>query len=271
MQRSASVPFKLILLLFFLVSCTSSFEMEYERGVQARNEKNFKEAVTHFRRVIQRGPESGLARQAASQAADISYQDLKNYQEALRYYKFLVIHQQNLLESIEAQKKIIEIVTTHLNDYQQAVTEISRILEQPLKPDEKKKYRLELSRSYFYTNNFFQSKVEAERLINRQDPKDPNNFDPMQMLANIALAEKKIEDAVSIYLKLIEYFPERSIKEQIVLNLAVCYEELKDYDKATAALEKALPSYPQPDFLKIRIQRLKQRKANLPGAQGLKK
>ena len=48
-------------------------------------------------------------------------------------------------------------------------------------------------------------------------------------------------------------------------------EELKQFDKAIEVLENMRPQYPNPDFLDLRISRLKERQYNQPGAQGWKR
>jgi hypothetical protein len=51
----------------------------------------------------------------------------------------------------------------------------------------------------------------------------------------------------------------------------VIYEELKEFSKAIDVLEGMREGYAHPDFLDLRIRRLRERMGNQPGAQGLKR
>ena len=57
--------------------------------------------------------------------------------------------------------------------------------------------------------------------------------------------------------KFLRNFPKNQQKENVALNLVVCYEELKDFGKAIDVLEGMREGYAHPEFLDVRIQRLK--------------
>jgi len=59
--------------------------------------------------------------------------------------------------------------------------------------------------------------------------------------------------------------------DNVAMNIIVCYEELEAFDKAIERLEKMRPTYRDPEFIDLKIKRLKERKANLPGSRGLRK
>ncbi len=261
----------LILSSLLLARCTSSERLEHKRGVEAAEAKDFQTAVDHFQRVLRKSDGTELAKDAASRAAHILYYEMKDFDEALKYYKYLIVHSSDLKVQKEAQTMISEIVFDHLADYKQAITEFSRLLELPHTPSEEIGHRVSIAKAYFYLSNFYQAHIEIDRILEHPRIKDDDRFDPLLLKANIYLGEKKIDEAIQVFEKIIENYPERAKKENIAVNLAICYEEKKMFDKSIELLEEAKAYYPTPEFLDIRIQRLKIRKSYLPGARGLRK
>lgn len=74
---------------------------------------------------------------------------------------------------------------------------------------------------------------------------DPSNFQARRELA-ILLADKGFnEEALSNLLYLTKYFPEDA---ELMYNLGILYEKLKDFEKAEKAYRKAVEISPQDDF-----------------------
>jgi len=57
----------------------------------------------------------------------------------------------------------------------------------------------------------------------------------------------------------------------VAIILATCYEEKRDFKKAVEILTKLKGTVSDSDFLQLKIKRLKERWALLPGARGLKR
>jgi hypothetical protein len=57
----------------------------------------------------------------------------------------------------------------------------------------------------------------------------------------------------------------------VYLNEAIMFEEQKQLDLAIATLEDVQDQVDGADFIKSKIEKLKERKALMPGASGLKK
>ena len=96
-------------------------------------------------------------------------------------------------------------------------------------------------------------------------------YEAKGMRANILVARKRPAEAAVAWSELLRDFPERAKKENVALNLVVAYEEMNDFGRAIETLEQMKSEYDNPDFINARIERLNQRRSNLPGAQGLKR
>lgn len=254
-----------------LFSCTQSFEkLEYERAEKERKEHKYVDAVRRYQKILSKETRSEISLLSAHQAAEITDLNLKDYPLAVLFYKYIVVHSPIDFERLEAQKKLAGLYFNQLSDYKQSVVEYSRLLELPHSNKEGTQYRMNLARSYYYQGNIFQSLIEIDSII--KDKQDSSSeFEALALKANIFLGAKRIDDAIVSFKELIQKFPNRSLKENLAVSLAVCYEEKKDFGQAIATLENIKSSYPNKEFIENRISRLKDRKAMLPGANGFHK
>lgn len=263
----ASAP----LIAVYLGACTPSAQkMEIEQGQAAVKTKNYKAAIEHFEKVIQKDSKAELALVAAQRIAEISEMNTHDYQKALSTYKFIIINSSLDYERVEAQKKMANIYFNQLADYKQAIVEYSRLLQLPHSPKESWIYRMNLARAYYYQANIFQALVEIDTIL--KESRDENlSFDGMLLKANIFLGAKRLEEAVSVVKEIISKYPEKSKLETVPLMLAICYEEQSNFSEAISTLQELRPDYPNKAFIDKRIKALRERKSLLPGAHGLKK
>lgn len=220
--------------------------------------------------MVQRNPETEQAVIAAREGARIAFFETKDYRLALNLFKHLVLYSKDEHERREAQKKIATIYYEHLADYQNAVAEFYRLLDLPHSPEEEFEDRFAIAKSQYFLNRFFQAQAELDALLKKDIPKD-QMFDALMLKANIFLARKSMDNAIKTFQQVIAQFPERSKKEDVALNLAVCYEEQKKFNEAIQVLKGLRDSYPTPEFIDMRIKRLQERASYLPGARGLRK
>ena len=127
-----------------------------------------------------------------------------------------------------------------------------------------------VAKSYFYLNKFFQARTEVESLLTQELDEDWK-YQLLLFKGNILQAQKDLPEALKTYQKVLQEFPERSQKDKVALTVAVCYEEMSEFEKAIEVLAALRTSYEEPEFLDLRIKRLTQRKENMPGAKGLRK
>lgn len=268
LQLRLWVPGALCFLI--LSACTDPGSIELDRAQQAVSVSNFKEALDYFDRVIKRDPQSEFALKAAREGARIALYEVKDYAKAIDYYRELVLNSTNSEERLASQKMIASIYLDNLSQHDKAIIEYHRLLELPHSPAEDIEYRVKIARSYYYANNFPQTMIEVEALL-KKDLQEDLLFDLLLLKANTYMAKRELDKGAEVLINLMKRFPERSVKESVALTLAVSYEEQKDYKKAIGILEEAKASYPRPEYLEVRIRRLKDRALNAPGAKGMRK
>lgn len=157
-----------------------------------------------------------------------------------------------------------------MQDFDQAVIEYERLLKLQNSSDETFRYRLNLAKAHFQMNNLDQTINELDVLLEKK-PSEDQAFEIKTLKANVLTQLKQIPEAAVVWESILKEFPERSKKENVALNLVVCYEELKEFGKAIQVLEGMRVGYSAPKFLDIRIERLRERASNMPGAQGWRK
>lgn len=265
--KSLTLVFLATLILSGLSACSSPEERELKSAHQELEQKNYSSALSHYDKILIRSPESATALIAAREGAKSAFFEAKDFEKAVRFYKHLVIYSPDASERLAAQKQIATAYFDHLADYPKAVIEINRLLLMLSDSPEKAEYKMSLARAYYYQNNFTQAENEADEFL-RMHLGDEQRFDMMMLKGNIELAKKDIPKAVASFKDLLTKFPEKSQKENVSLTLSVCYEEQGDYAAAIDTLEGMKKYHPMPDYIDIRIQRLRQRLKNQPGARG---
>lgn len=253
--------------LLLIGGCTSAEQKEMNEAKLEIERGHFRIALSHLEKIIIRAPGSKLGVEAAREAARISFYDLKDFRKAVQFYKKIVLSSPDAEERLGAQKQIVAVYFDHLTDYQGAVIEINKLLAMQLEPKEKTEYKMKLARAYYYQNNFTQAENEANEFLATNPPSDLK-FDMVFLKGNILLAKKDLPAAVAVFKGLLEEFPDRAIKDNVGLTLSVCYEEMKDFKSAIDTLEKLKETHPMPEYIDIRINRLKERLKNQPGARG---
>lgn len=255
---------------FSFSACTKKTEIEFEAAEKEAAEGRFKEALINYDKTILKSPQSESSLQAAREGARIALYELKDYDKALYYYRKIILNSEDVAERLASQKMVASIYLDNLNDYPKAIIEYHRLIELPHTEDEEIQYRTKIARSYYYANNFNQTLTEVDSLL-KKDLDKKAYFDLLVLRANTFMANRQLEKAAEILIDLMKKYPEISVKENVGLTLAVCYEEQKNFKKAIQVLEEIKNSYPQPEFIEVRVRRLKERAMNAPGARGSRK
>ncbi len=261
----------LLMLSVSLSGCTFSMDwFRHFRVARALERQDYEGALTILQKIIQSDPDSDSALRASREGARIAHLDAGNYTLAVEFYKHIVLRSPDAEERRSAQKYIAQIHFENIHDYDQAVVEYEKLLSSENNPEGMFHYRLNLAKCHLQLNNIDQALDEIEILIAHNNSAD-QAFEAKALKANTLIAAKRQAEGASLLEGIIKEFPEKARKENVALNLVVCYEDMKDFKKAIEVLENMRKDNPHPDFLDVRIQRLRGRMMNQPGAQGLKR
>ncbi|MEI7972792.1 MAG: tetratricopeptide repeat protein [Bdellovibrio sp.] len=238
--------------------------------MRASQKGEFEKAILDFEKVMVREPSSALAVKAARQSARVCYIHLKNFEKAAYFYRELVLNSPDADERLNAQKQIALIYTENISKPDVAVRELSKLLSMLKQPQERFLYRLALARSSYHLKNMTQSLLEIDELM-REKTSGSDEFSLWVLKGNVHLAQKDLTKSAQAFEKAMQMDASRAVRENVAIQLAVAFEEMKDFEKAIRVLKNMKPYHPQPDYIEIRIRRLLERQRSQPGAMGFRK
>lgn len=265
--RSAII---LVWMLGLIAGCGVQAKRDFDRAQGEVESQNYRTALSQFEKLIKRYGRDEFGIRAAREAARISYYEIKDYKRSIEFYRHLVMYSSDASERRQSQMAIADIYFDHLNDYSKSITEYNRILEMPHTHKEQVEIRMKVARAYYHMNNFFQAESEVDEML-RSALEDDQKFDCLMLKANIHLGMKDLPKAAVIFKTVLTGFPKRAAQENVALTLAVAYEEQGDFNSAIGILESIRSNFNPPEYIDLRIKRLKDRQKNAPGARGLRK
>ena len=227
-------------------------------------------AAEAFEKSVRISPESEIGLRSAEEGAKVSAIHEKNYLRLTRFLKHILLQSKDENERVHAQKLLAETYFENLSDYENAILELNRAITHFPLGSERLQLRMMLAKSYFFLNKFFQARTEIDGILG-ETTDETQKFRAELLKANIYLNEKDLDHAISLFQSLQVRYPEKARDEQVFMSLAVCYEEKEAFDQAIEVLDKARPNYSMPETIDLKIKRLRERRAQLPGAKGLKK
>ncbi|MGE0763223.1 MAG: tetratricopeptide repeat protein [Bdellovibrionales bacterium] len=256
--------------IFGVAGCNISFQRwQFRTANKMAANKEHKMAVDLYSRVMKRAPTQPLAIEAARMGARLASYEVKDYAKAVEFYSHIVLYSPDPSERLTAQKSLTEIQFEKLMNYDQALIELNHLIPL-LPPKERAPYQLQVAHSYFNLNNSSQALIEVDELLSKRISSDLR-FEALVFKGNLLQAAKRLDEAIKVFTGLRKDFESRAAAENIGMSLAICYEEKSDLKSAIEVLEDMKKHHANPDFIQIRIARLKERLANLPGAQGFKR
>ncbi len=270
LKRLTSSFFINFFLVTLVVGCSLPESKDFKQGQSEAQQGQYLLSLDSYGRAMKRNPTSEWALRAAREGARIAFFDTKDFKKAVFFYRHLVVNSSDDQERIDAQKKMGEVYLENLQDYPQAIIEYSKLVEQNLSDQEVGLYRLGLARAHYYQNNLFQADSEIAQIL-KLKIEAPLKFNAMMLKGNIFIAQKDFAKAATLFKELIKDYPEKAQIENVPMTLAVCYEEAGELKEALQVLESLRVTYRPPEYIELRIKRLKERQKNQPGAKGFRK
>jgi tetratricopeptide (TPR) repeat protein len=272
-EFSKRVQLSLLALVFGTALSGCSFSLDWYRQMRAKaaiEKQDFPAGLEILEKIMNANPDSQAALEAARFGARVAHLNAKNYVLAVEFFRHIVLRSPDASERKSAQKLIAQIEFENLQDFNQAVLEYEKLLRLDNTPEETFRFRINLAKSQLRMSNIDQAVTELDIVLSQQHSPD-EIFEGRILKANTLIAAKRMSEAVVAWQQILKEFPEKSKRENVALNLVVIYEELKEFSKAIDVLEGMREGYAHPDFLDLRIRRLRERMGNQPGAQGLKR
>lgn len=208
-----------------------------------------------YRHLIQskKGTEEGAS--ALFRLARMQQYDYQNERQALLFYLQLEKDYPDNPLVHSAREESARIVKYGLRDYSQAIGFYQRLLTS--EKGTLDRYLYEIADCYFRLENYSQSRIELETLID-SFPQSELIADALYRRGNLLVLEKRTKEARQNWLKLIEMYPQSHYRPQAELNLAKLLEE-EDYLVEALNMYQKLDNFPRPAMLEEKIESLKKR------------
>lgn len=231
-------------------------EEQFRRAEALLSENKTAAAEKEFEEIFEEGADKKLVLASARHLYEISFFQTKNYKKALRYLDTIISNADSYSESMEALKKKAFIEHKNLSLYEPAIASYSRLLSNSsLSLAEEQEFRLNLVKCLFAINKFEQAKLELKPLF---DPTRPLEIRlaAKNLEASIFQSEGNLIKAVESYKAAFELATTDNEKQEIAINIALCYEQNEQYEKAYDVLDKLGDSAPFLDEKKKQLARL---------------
>ena len=254
--------------LILLNACNLSVERAYYRdGVKAVEAKDLPKAVESFDKLVRAFPNSDLSLDGARQGAKAAGA-LKNYLKQKDFLRAILTLSKDPEDLAKTQRDLAVLYFEKIVDYESAIKEYFKLFELSFfSPKDKFGFRINISRSYFYLREFKQALLETEAAT-KEAIDDEDRFQTEALKGSILMAAKRMDEAILVFTKAIEKFPDKAEKDNLAVSASLCYEEKGDYLHAIEVLEQAQASDDKKAFVQEKIKRLKERKDLAPGARG---
>lgn len=255
-----------------LSSCLPSAEVDMKRARSLASEKKMAEAAALFEKIVAKNANKPAAALAALEAAKIYQYDLKNPAAAIRNYRLVILESKDAAIRRESQIKLAGLLFYDAQEFSEAVTEYSKLLDLSHSLPEEIEWRSRIARAYYYQGNYFQSGVEVDRLLKIATGVDEEAVYQASLLkANIHVGAKEHDEAAKVLDSMMSQFADRARRDSIPLMLAVAYEEQRNFDKAIEVLKKVREYDSRKSFFDEKIRSLQERQSQAPGARGFRK
>lgn len=262
-----------VLFLFtsVLVGCSASRQtLDLQKGQELESQRDYKQALKFYAKVIRRDPNHRASLEAARHGAVVAEIHVEDFNSAIEYLDLIVRSAPEASERKRAKQKSAEIYLSRLNKPDLAIKEFQGLLTNKLPEQDLFQIHMSLAKAYAQIGNPYQAKVEAREAL-KKAASEENKFEAQFFVANLTQTKGESNEAVLLYKDLMAKFPRQSEKYNVAVSLAGAIEDQQNFKGAIEVLESAKLSYPNPEFLDLKIKRLKERLENMPGAFGLKK
>lgn len=230
------------------------------------------EALDQYKRIVQVNQQDPVSIKAALEAANLCLKENVCGDNEEFFLKHIIKKSENNKEQIQAQKRLAEFYYDK-GFFSQAIDEMNRLLSKESFKEGRSEIKIKLAKANFYIKNFYQAEVELNSYI-KEVTEDQEKFLGFLLKADIQTANKKYLEAMTTYKDIKQEYRDLYFKNQVYMNEVLLLEEQKLIDQAVTILESVkleAQALPGTEFIDSKIERLKERKALMPGASGLKR
>lgn len=248
------------LLIIITVSCSrESAEILYKTGQNLWSKGETEKALNNFLNIIEKYPTSDLHDDALFKAGELYYLSNSDFANAIKSFRQLVLIKSARVKlKFQAQSYIAEIYENSLNDYDEAIIEYQRLInnfENWISPGEG---QFKIAKCYFKKGDYKQAIVEFEILVERF-PASPLVEETIYQIATSNFILGECSKAVKNYDRFKEKFPDSRFMSEIKFEIGSCYEEEGNLLESLTIFRKLKDNYSNKKLLEMKINSIEKR------------
>ncbi len=233
-------------------ACQKSDKMLFESAERLWLSDEHQEAADKLKLLVSEYPDSSRVSSALFRLGEIYYLNLEDPVKALDYFIKVTEREGKTDLNLKTHKYIAEIYERSLRNYDLAILQYQRILNEfrdIVKADE---YRLSIGKAYFKKSDCGQAIIEYQTLLD-EFPESGLALDARYQIANCRIIRGEPAKAIELYKSALADYPGSRYEYDIRLGIGMGYEELDQLSKALVTYEEMNKDFPDRKLIEKKI------------------
>lgn len=215
-----------------LIGCKEDMKDLYQKAMKAYQAEEYQKTAELFETILKKYPDQSLSRKARYEMGKIYLYKLKQPQKALKHFQDLYAQSQPGKYSLEALKLIGHIYDTSLNDCLKGIEAYRLLIKDYASDIDAAEYQFAIAECYFKLHDYEQAMMEYKRLV-EQYPNSSYVPRTTFQIANSYALEEEWEQSISLHEELLlsDTLSEQLVADN-KLELAFCYEQQERFEDA---------------------------------------
>ncbi len=236
------------------------------------NEGKYAAAVAEFEKAAGKDPNGHLGQQALYRAATTETLFLNQYQSAIRKFSRFAAETDDPELAWDAKKQVAEIYFNKLENYEQAILSYQALVQERANSPEVPEFLFRIGRSRFFLGKFDEAVAGYQDLQKRFPATEwgqkaafeigVTQFTRGGQLKGSDKTSDPYAEASAAYRRFIELYPKSELVPQAKFGIAACLEEMDQLDAAYQAYSELKDTYPSRNVILIKLARIKERKSH---------
>jgi len=257
----------LLLLILFLGACSNSVGSKIKK-IKKQNIGKSRLALEKLDELYEVTENKKAKLEILKSISEIVRVELKDPNLLLQVYEKEAFFSPTPEDRNDVYLKMSQLSVQNLKDNILAQDFLFKVDEDLLTKEKRDQYYQLKILSFINSGQTEQAQIEIDDLLSRKDLTPTERFKISMLKTRILSSNKKEEEVETILLSLLKSYPNLSMKWRIRSQLAMLYEDQENLKKALVQLNKLKEEEGEDELLSIRIDQLKKRSKQQPGAKG---
>jgi len=249
-----------IFLLFLAISCSrESAESLYQNGEDLWSKGEVERSLNNFLTIINNYPESDQYDNALFKAGELYYLNYNDYSKAIKYFRQLAASKESITKiKFQAQTYIAEIYENSLHNYDLAIIEYQRLINNFDKWMQPGFGHYKIAECYYKKGDYNQAIIEYETLL-EQFPSSSLVQESINQIVTCYYILGDCSKAFEKYDVFKEKYSASQLMPEIRFEIGSCYEEEGNLTKSLRIFEDLKGAYSNKKLLEMKIKSIEKR------------